>query len=72
MPGNPKFDPFHQVKIAKKLEKSTDRGHKLISSEDGQDTLACKISGYSLHAFSGKCPETPNLTRFTKSKLRQN
>ena len=41
-----------------KLEKSTDRGHKLISSEDGQDTSACKISGHSLHAFSGKCPET--------------
>ena len=40
-----------------KLEKSTDRGHKLISSEDGQDTSACKISGQSLHAFSGKCPE---------------
>ena len=41
-----------------KLEKSTDCGHKLISSEDGQDTSACKISGHSLHAFSGKCPET--------------
>ena len=42
-----------------KLDKSTDHGHKLVSSEDGQDTLACKISGHSLHAFSGKCPETP-------------
>ena len=41
-----------------KLEKSTDQGHKLISSEDGHDTSACKISGHSLHAFSGKCPET--------------
>ena len=41
-----------------KWEKSTDHGHKLISSEDGQDTSACKISGHSLHAFSGKCPET--------------
>ena len=41
-----------------KLEKSTDHDHKLISSEDGQDTSACKISGQSLHAFSGKCPET--------------
>ena len=29
-----------------------------MSSDDGQDTLACKISGQSLHAFSGKCPET--------------
>ena len=68
MPGNPKFDPFHLVKIAPKLEKSPDRNHNLISSEGGQDTAACKISGHSLHAFSGKCPETPNLTRFTKSK----
>ena len=41
MPGNPKFDPFLEVKIAPKLEKSTDRGHKLISSEGGQDTSAC-------------------------------
>ena len=41
-----------------KLEKSTDHNYKLISSEDGQDTSACKISGQSLHAFSGKCPET--------------
>ena len=48
----------HSVKIAPKLEKSTDHGHKLISSEDGQDTSACKISGQSLHAFSGKCLET--------------
>ena len=58
MPGNPKFDPFHYVKIAPKLEKSTDHSHKLTSSEDGQDTSASKISGQSLHAFSGKCPET--------------
>ena len=41
-----------------KLEKSTDHSHKLISSKCGQDTSAYKISGQSLHAFSGKCPET--------------
>ena len=41
MPGNPKFDPFHLVKIVPKLEKATDRNHKLISSEGGQDTSAC-------------------------------
>ena len=41
-----------------KLEKSTDHSHKLISSEDGQDTSEYKISGQSFHAFSGKCPET--------------
>ena len=58
MPGNPKFDPFHWVKIVPKWEKSTDCGNKLISSEGGHETSACKISGHSLHAFSGKCPET--------------
>ena len=71
MPGNPKFDPFHWVKIAPKLEKSTHCGHKLISSEGGPDTSACKISCHFLHAFSGKCPETPNSTHFTKSKLEK-
>ena len=30
-----------------------------------------KIAGHSCHAFSGKCPETHNLTRFTKSKGRK-
>ena len=45
-----------------KLEKSTDPGHKLIISEGAQDSSACKISGHFLHAFLGKCPETPNLT----------
>ena len=51
------------AKIAPKLEKlklgkSTGRDHNLISSEGGQDTSACQVSGYSLHASSGKCPET--------------
>ena len=41
-----------------KLEKLPDHGHKLISSEDGEGTPACTISGQSLYAFSGKCPET--------------
>ena len=41
-----------------KLEKSTDHSHKLITSEVGQDTSACKISGRTLHAFSCKCPGT--------------
>ena len=68
MPGNPKFYPFHLVKIASKLEKSTNCSHNLISSESGQDTSACKISGHFLNGFSRKCLETPNLTRFTKSK----
>ena len=68
MTRNPKFDPFHYVKIVPKLEKSTDHDHNLISSESGQDTSACKISGHSLHEFSRKCPESPNLICFTKSK----
>ena len=41
-----------------KLEKSTNHSHKLISSEEGQATSACKISGHSIHAFTGKCLET--------------
>ena len=68
LPWNPKFDPFHKIKIAPKLEKSTNCNHKLISSEGGQDTSACKLSGHSLHAYSEKCLETPNLPCFTKSK----
>ena len=55
-----------------KLEKSTNRNHKLISSDGGQGTSTCRMTGYFRHTFSGKCPETPNLTHFTKSKWRQN
>ena len=55
-----------------KLEKSTDRDHKLISSESDEDTSACKIEGHFspcvLREMLGK---TPNLTHFTKSKWRQ-
>ena len=68
MPRNPKFYPFYEVKIASKLEKSTNCNHNLISPESGQDTSACKLSGHFLNEFSRKCLETPNLTRFTKSK----
>ena len=55
---NPQIWPVSLSQNSAKIRKSTDHGHKLISSEDGQDTSACKISGQSLHAFSGKCPET--------------
>ena len=61
-PGNARKPQIWPVSLsqnsAKIKKKPTDRGHKLISSEDGQDTSACKISGYSLHAFFGKCPKT--------------
>ena len=40
MPWNPKFDPFHQVKIASKLEKAANCDHNLISFESGHDTAA--------------------------------
>ena len=40
------------------FKKSTDHDNYLISSEGFQDTLTCKISDHSLHAFSSKCPET--------------
>ena len=72
MPGNPKFYPFHLVKNASKLEKSRNCNHNLTSSESGQDTSAYHITGHSLHAFSRKCRETLNLTRFIKSKYCQN
>ena len=67
MPGNPKFDQFHFVKIAPKFKKSRDRNHNQISSDGGQDTAAYHISGISLYVFSTKCLETQNFTRFTKS-----
>ena len=57
-----------------KLGKSTDRYQSLIRSEDGRDTSARQISGHSLHAFSGKCTETSNLTHFNKcnyAKIRK-
>ena len=40
------------------MRKTTDRVHNLISSGGGQDTSVYTISGHSLHAFCGKCPET--------------
>ena len=49
---------FTKSKGAPQWGKSTERDQNRISSEGGQDSSACKISGYSLHAFSGKCPET--------------
>ena len=61
----PKFDPFHEVKMVLKLEKSTNCDHNLLSSGD---TSACKMPGHSLHVFLEKWPKTPNLDRFTKSK----
>ena len=54
-----------------KFEKLTNCDHRLVSTADGQDTSACRISVCSLHAFSGKCPETPHLIRFSKSKWCQ-
>ena len=67
-----KFDPFHEVKIMPKLEKSTNCNHNLLNSEDAQDiyiyTSACKMPGHFLYGFSRKCLEPPNLTHFTESK----
>ena len=64
--------PLYYKLPLREAKKSPDRNHNLISSECGQDTAAHHISGHSLHAFSRKCPETSNLTRFTKSKYCQN
>ena len=50
-PGNARKPQIWPISLsqnsAKIIKKTTDRGHKLISSEDGQDTSACKISGHS-------------------------
>ena len=74
-PGNSHKPQILPVALSKKsaikLEKSTNCDNNLISSESAQDKSACKISGHSLHAFTGKCPETTNLTRFIKLKWRQ-
>ena len=44
----PKFEPFHEVKIVPKLEKSSNCDHNPLSSEDAQDaTLACKCQAVS-------------------------
>ena len=60
-PGNTQKPQIWPISLSKKHA-------KIISSVDHQDTAACKISGHSCHAFSRKCPETPNFTYFTKSK----
>ena len=65
---NRKIWPVSLSQIEPKFEKWKDRDHKINSYEGGQDTSACNISGHSLHAFSDKCPDTTNLTRFNKSK----
>ena len=59
-PGNarkPQIWPVSLSQSGANRRKSTDSDHNLISSESGQDTSACKISGHTLHAFSSKCPE---------------
>ena len=50
--------PNMTCQVVPKRRKSTDHDQNLISSEGGQDTSACNISGHSLHASSRKCPET--------------
>ena len=50
--------------IAPKWGKSTECDWNLINSKGSQDTSACQILGYSFHALSWKCAETPNLTSF--------
>ena len=71
-PGNdrkPQIWPISLNKKSAKIKNSTDCDYKLISFEGGQDTSACKILSHSHYAWSGKCPETPNLTHFTQVKL---
>ena len=51
------LNSFTNSRWCQKGEKSTDRDHNLISSENCHDTSACKISGHSLYVFSRKCPK---------------
>ena len=53
-----KLHQFQLIKGAPKGGNSRKCGQNLIGSEDGQDTLACQISGHSFHVFSRKCAET--------------
>ena len=55
------------------MKKSIEHDHdqNLISSEYGRDTPSCQRWGYSSHVFSKKAWETSNLTRLSKSELRQ-
>ena len=62
MAGNLKFDPFHWVKIASKLEKSTNCNHNLISSEGDQ--------AISSMVFQ-KMPGTPKFDQFHSVKIVQ-
>ena len=67
----PQIWPISLSQNSAKIKKATDRNHKLISSDRGQDTSAYKTSAHFFYEFSRKGPETPNLTRFTKSKWGQ-
>ena len=61
MPWNPKFDGFRNVKMPPKLGRSTYHDQNLTtSSEDGQDTSGCQLSGHPSQVFSRKCLETAN------------
>ena len=60
-PGNarkPQIWPVSLSQNSTKIRKTTDHDYNIISFEGGRDTSACKMSGYSLHAFSGICPES--------------
>ena len=54
----PQIWPVSLSQNSANIRKTNRPWPELISSKGGQDTSACKISGHSLHAFSGKCPET--------------
>ena len=71
MSGTPKLDPFHEVKIAPKSGKSTDRDQNSTDFKSQQDLSVFQISDQLLHLLYCKCRGTPNFTCFTNSKFRQ-
>ena len=70
----PKFDPFHEVKIvpSAKIRKIKIRAHNLLSSEDAQDTSACKIPGHFLQWVLREMPGNPKFDPFHYVKKHQN
>ena len=64
----PKIWPVSQVKVQPKWGKSTDLDQNLISSESGQDTPECKISGHS----SRQSAEHIRTTKIWPVSLSQN
>ena len=70
MPRNRKFGLFHLVKMPPKWGKSTDDYQDLISSQGGQDTSACRISGHSKNQLYLWCHHKDNWKKKVQLKKK--